>query len=299
MDLARLKSLVVLAEEGHFTRAAERLHIAQPALSQQIRKLESEVGLALVDRTTRRVHITEAGALLVDYARVMLRAADDATEALEQLAGLESGRLSIGTTQALGPLDLAAILARFHRQFPRIELTVHEDLSFQLADGLQRDALDLAFLTLDQSRTPMLESHPVASDTLVSVLPPDHALAARKSVSLAQLSGERFAMFRGGATIRGLVEEAAIEQGMELNIAFETNSVLRMKALVSSGLAVAVLPNSDAHGPGPAVASVPLRRPALRHVVHLAWRKGRRRSPAAAAFVGLLEQEPEPGILRL
>src|SRR5919201_5325191 len=101
MDLARLKSLVVLAEEGHFTRAAERLHIAQPALSQQIRKLESEVGLALVDRTTRRVSITEAGGLLVDYARVMLRAADDATEAPEQLPGLEGGRLSIGTTHAL------------------------------------------------------------------------------------------------------------------------------------------------------------------------------------------------------
>ena len=288
MDLARLRSLVVLAEEGHFTRAAERLHIAQPALSQQIRKLEAETGMALVDRTTRRVHITEAGALLVDYAREMLRAADDAGAALAELAGVEAGRLSIGTTQALGPLDLAGILARFHRSFPRIELSLHEDLSFQLADALQRDALDLAFLTLDQSRTPMLESHPVASDTLVCVLPPGHTLAARKSVALAQIAGERFAMFRGGATIRGVVEAAAAEQGLELNIAFETNSVLRMKALVSSGLAVAVLPNSDAHGPGPEVASVPLRRPALRHVVHVAWRKGRRRSPAAAEFIRLL-----------
>src|SRR5919204_6812739 len=111
MKIRQLRYLVALNDERHFTRAAAREHVAQPALSQQIRKLESEVGLALVDRTTRRVSITEAGALLVDYARVMLRAADDATEALEQLAGLEVGRLSIGTTQALGPLDLAAILA--------------------------------------------------------------------------------------------------------------------------------------------------------------------------------------------
>jgi LysR family transcriptional regulator, transcription activator of glutamate synthase operon len=283
---------VVLSEEGHFTRAAERLHIAQPALSQQIRKLESEVGLALVDRTTRRVHITEAGALLVSYARVMLRAADDATAALEQLAGVEAGQLRIGASQALGPLDLAAVLARFHRRFPRVELSVHEDLSFQLADGLQRDALDLAFLTLDQSRTPMLESHPVAADTLVCVLAPDHPLAGRKSLNLDQLRDQRFAMFRGGATIRGLVEEAAREQGMELDIAFETNSVLKLKSLVSAGLAVAVLPQSDAHGPGPAVASVRLSRPALQHVIHLAWRKGMRHSPAAAAFIRMLEEEP-------
>src|SRR5919198_1112062 len=237
MDLARLKSLVVLAEEGHFTRAAERLHIAQPALSQQIRKLESEVGLALVDRTTRRVSITDAGMLLVDYARVMLRAADDATAAL-------------------------------------VELSVQEDLSFQLADALQRDALDLAFLTLDQSRTPLLESHPIASEALVAVLSSDHPLVNRKAVSLAQLSGERF------ATFRGRVEEAASAQGIDLKIAFETNSVLRQKALVAEGLAVAVLPRSDAEGPGPALATVPLQRPALQHVVHAAWRKGRRQSPA-------------------
>src|SRR5919197_510974 len=291
MDLARLKSLVVLAEEGHFTRAAERQHIAQPALSQQIRKLESEVGVARVDRTTRRVCITEAGMLLVDYARVMLRAADDATAALDELAGVQAGRLSIGATQALGPLDLAGIPASFHRRYPQVELSVQEDLSFQLADALQRDALDLAFLTLDASRTPLLESHPIASEALVAVLSSHHPLANRKAVSLAQLSGERFAMFRGGATIRGRVEEAASAQGIELEIAFETNSVLRQKALVAEGLAVAVLPRSDAEGPGPAVATVPLQRPALQHVVHAAWRKGRRQLPATAAFIRLLEED--------
>jgi LysR family transcriptional regulator, transcription activator of glutamate synthase operon len=294
MDLARLRSLVVLSEEGHFTRAAERLHIAQPALSQQIRKLEEEAGLPLVDRTTRRVHITEAGQLLVDYARVMLSAADDATAALGELAGLEAGRLSIGATQTLGPLDLAGVLAGFHRRYPRVELTVHEDLSFQLAEALQRDVLDLAFLTLEQSRTPTLESHPVASDTLVCVLSPDHPLARRKTLPLAELRDERFAMFRGGATIRGVVEAAAREKGFELGIAFETNAVLKLKALVSAGLAVAVLPRSDAEGPGPSVASVPLSRPTLRHVVHVAWRKGRRQSPATRAFLELLRQAEAP-----
>ena len=290
MDLTRLRSLVVLSEEGHFTRAAERLHIAQPALSQQIRKLEQEAGLPLVDRTTRRVHITEAGQLLVDYARVMLGAADDATAALGELAGLEAGRLGIGATMVVGPLDLAGVLASFHRRYPRVELSVHEDLSFQLAEALRRDTLDLAFLTLDQSRTPMLESHPVASDTLVCVLSTGHPLAAHKTLPLAELRDERFAMFRGGATIRAVVEEAARAQGFELNIAFETNAVLRLKALVSAGLAVGVLPRSDAEGPGPSLASVPLSRPTLRHVVHVAWRKGRRQSPATRAFLELLDQ---------
>jgi LysR family transcriptional regulator, transcription activator of glutamate synthase operon len=296
MDLVRLKSLVVLAEESHFTRAAERLHIAQPALSQQIRKLEAEIGLPLVERTTRRVRMTEAGSVLVEHARVMLRAADEAGAELDRLAGVETGRLSIGSSQTLGPLNLPGLLADFNRKYPGVELSVHEDLSFQLAEALTADALDLAFLTLEQSRTPALESYPVASESLVCILGSDHALAKRRTLSLAQLRGERFAMFRGGATIRDLVDEAARSHGVKLDIAMETNAVLKMKGLVSAGLAVGVLPRSDAEGPGPAVVSVPLAQPTLRHTVHAAWRKGRRHSPAAAAFIAMLDEQPRPGL---
>src|ERR687888_104336 len=118
MDLRQLRYLVALAEEGHFTRAAARMHIAQPALSQQIRRLEDELGLALVDRTTRRVALTDAGALLVDRARRALGEVDAARAELADLAGVRAGRLVIGAMQSLGPFDLSILLAIFHARHP-------------------------------------------------------------------------------------------------------------------------------------------------------------------------------------
>src|ERR1700754_4329860 len=151
MELRQLRYLVALADEGHFTRAAARANVAQPALSQQIRKLEDELGLALFDRTTRRVVPTEAGELLSARARRILAEVDDAAAELRQLAGIVAGRVTIGVTQTPGPFDLPRLLAAFHAQHPQVELAVREDLSATLAEQLRADALDLAFLSLVES----------------------------------------------------------------------------------------------------------------------------------------------------
>src|SRR5690242_16185022 len=118
MDLRQLQYLVAIADELHFTRAAERVHVAQPALSQQIRRLEQEVGLALVERTTRRVALTEAGEQLVARAQRILGEVDAARADLAALAGVRAGRLVIGAMQSLGPVDLSALLSAFHAAHP-------------------------------------------------------------------------------------------------------------------------------------------------------------------------------------
>src|SRR6478735_2090878 len=115
MELRHLRYLVMVAEESHFTRAAQRLRIAQPALSQQIRRLEAEVGLPLVERTTRRVRLTEAGRLLVEQARRVLVEADHAVTVLDDLRGLRAGRVAIGASQTMASVDLSRLLATFHR----------------------------------------------------------------------------------------------------------------------------------------------------------------------------------------
>jgi len=148
MELSQLRYLVALAEERSFTRAAAREHIAQPALSQQIRRLEQEVGLPLAERTTRTVAITPAGELLVARARRMLAELEAARAELEGLRGVSTGHLTIGAMPTMGPVDVSLPLAIFHQRHPGVELTVREALSAELAEMLRADLLDLAFLSV-------------------------------------------------------------------------------------------------------------------------------------------------------
>ena len=126
MEMSQLRYLVALAEERHFTRAAAREHIAQPALSQQIRRLEDEVGLPLVERTTRRVAMTDAGELLVARARRILAELEAAQTELRALRGVQSGHVTVGALHTMGPVDVSLVLASFHERYPAVELTVRE-----------------------------------------------------------------------------------------------------------------------------------------------------------------------------
>jgi DNA-binding transcriptional LysR family regulator len=290
MDLRQLRSLVALADEGQFTRAAARLHIAQPALSQHVAKLEQEFGVSLVDRTTRRVALTGAGEALVARARRMLAEAELAREELAALAGVRAGRLTLGATQTMGPVDLSALLAAFHAAHPAIELTVREDLSIVLEAALRHDELDMAFLTIgaDQQHD-QLASHRLAAEDLVAIVSPGHSLGGRASLRLRDLRDEVFVAFRPGATIRGQVEEAALRAGFVPRVAFETNDVSRMRALVASGLGVAVVPASDARRPGPRVERIALSDAGLGFAIFAGWRAARHLPPAARAFIELVE----------
>ena len=302
MELRQLRYLVALADERHFTRAAAREHIAQPALSQQIRRLEAEVGLALVERTTRRVAMTDAGHLLVARARRILAEVDDAQAELGVLAGVRSGRLAVGAIHTMGPVDLSLLLASFHRNHPDVELTVREQSSEELAEMLRDDVIDLAFLSVTehiQSRG--LQLRPLVSEELMVVLPTQHHLAKRDDVKLTELAGDPFISFRPGSRLRELLDSAAAGAGFQPRIALESNEVRRIRSLVSSGLGVAILPRSDAVGVGAPVAATRLVEPELTRDVTLASRAKRRHSPAAQAFLALtirvFDTPPQPAII--
>lgn len=288
MDVAQLRYLVALADELHFTRAAAREHIAQPALSQQIRRLEDEVGLALVERTTRRVSITEAGELLVARARRILAELEAAQAELQAVRGVQSGRVLVGALHTMGPIDLALVLAEFHQRHPAVELTVREQSSEELAEMLRVDELDLAFLSVtERVESHGLGLHQLVSEELVLVLPPEHALRRRHRVRMAELAGEQFISFREGARLRELLVSAGRSAGFEPEVKLESNEARRIRRLVSRGMGVAILPRSDAVEPGAEVVVAALTEPALRRDITLAWREGRRLSPAAAEFMAL------------
>jgi DNA-binding transcriptional LysR family regulator len=182
MELRQLRYLVALADERHFTRAAARLHIAQPALSQQVKRLEDEIGVALVDRTTRHVALTPAGELLVARARRALSEVDAAAAELADLAGVRTGHVVIGAMRSTGRFDLSALLAAFHARHPGIELLVREEPSEVMLQRLHADTLDVAFLavnTLDAG--PDIQLHPLWDEPLVALLAPGHPLAGSGS----------------------------------------------------------------------------------------------------------------------
>jgi len=302
MELRQLRYLVALADECHFTRAAAREHIAQPALSQQIRRLEAEVGLALVERTTRKVALTGAGELLVARARHILSELDAAQAELQTLAGVQGGRLSVGALHTMGPVDLSLLLASFHRNHPAVELTVREQSSEELAEMLRDDVIDLAFLSVtERIQRRGLELHRLVSEELVVAVPTEHPLAGRDVIRLADLAAEPFVAFRIGSRLRELLDSGAADAGFEPHIALESNESRRIRSLVSGGLGVAILPRSDAGGPGSAIAVAQLVEPEMRRDVSLASRAGRRHSPAATAFLALTrrvyERQDPPAII--
>jgi DNA-binding transcriptional LysR family regulator len=288
MDIRQLRYLVALSEERNFTRAAEREHIAQPALSQQIRRLEEELGLAVVERTTRRVAMTEAGELLVARARRILAEVEAAHAEMQGLSGMHAGRVTIGAIHTMGPVDVSLALAIFHQRHPGVELTVHEGSSEELAELLRIDELDVAFLSV----TERIESHGIGllqlvSEELVVILPHGHPLADRHRLRMADLADEQFIAYRPGARLRELLVSAGRDAGFEPRVTLESNESQRIRRLVARGLGVAILPRSDAEGPGADVAVAALVHPALTRDITLAWREGRRLAPAAAEFLEL------------
>jgi LysR family transcriptional regulator, transcription activator of glutamate synthase operon len=291
MELRQLRYLVALAEERNFTRAAEREHVAQPALSQQIRKLEQTAGLPLVERTTRHVAMTEAGDLLVARARRILAELNAADAELQSLVGVQTGHVTVGTIHTMGPIDVSLALAIFHQRHPRVELTIREQSSEELAEMLRIDELDLAFLSV----TEPIESHGLAlqqlvSEELVVVLPTDHRLAGRRRVRMAELADDQFISYRGGSRLRELLIAAGQHAGFEPRVTLELNESQRIRRLVARRMGVAILPRSDAQAPGAEVAAVALIDPSLRRDITLAWREDRRHAPAAAEFLQLAQE---------
>jgi DNA-binding transcriptional LysR family regulator len=288
MELRQLRYLVALADELNFTRAAARAHVAQPALSQQIRRLEDELGMRLVERTTRQVRLTEAGATLVSRGRRIMAEVDAARADIDAIRGILTGHVRVGTMHTMGPVDVSHALAIFHERHPAIELTVREESSKELAEMLRDDELDLAFLSVTEE----IESHglglqPLVSEELMVVLPPDHRLCRRQRLRMAELEDEEFISFREGARLRELLIEAAASAGFEPQIKLESNESERIRRLVARGMGVAVLPRSDARASGTDVTAVALTEPSLTREIALAWRRERKQPPAVAEFLDL------------
>jgi len=260
MELRHLRYFVAVAEQRHFGRAAERLHMAQPPLSQQIRQLEAELGVTLLTRTTRRVDLTPAGAAYLDHARAILAAVDEAGEVAHRVAAGRTGRLTIGCVGSATYSLLPALAKALRSELPDVEFGFRgEMLSPDQAAALHDGSLDLALLRRLPD-TSGLTIGVVRRERLLVALPQEHRYADRKRLRVTELAGEGLVVHAGSgrSVMNSLVHELFEAADLELEVVHEVAETSTLVTFVAAGLGVAVVPEPTSALNVPGVVYVPL-----------------------------------------
>jgi LysR family transcriptional regulator, transcription activator of glutamate synthase operon len=283
MELRQLAYAEAVARHRHFTRAAEELHVAQSALSHQIRRLEAELGTRLFERTSRRVVPTEAGEALAARARRVLAEVEGVRGELDELRGLVRGRISVGALLPAGEIEVTKLLSRFRHRFDGIEVGLREGTAGDLMELLLGGELDVAFMLMAGDLPDGVETLRLGTEEVVAAYPPGTAPEA-ESVTAADLAGVALATPRSGSAIKLEVDRFFAAADGELLISLESSDPYLIRCLVSDGFGPAALPKSIALRPGPAVETRPLS-PQITLPVCLVWQRDRELSPAANAFV--------------
>jgi DNA-binding transcriptional LysR family regulator len=288
MELRQLEYFVAVADEANFTRAAERIHVAQPAVSAQIARLERELGQVLFDRTRRQVRLTAAGEAVLPYARAALGAVANVRLAVEELAELVRGTVAIGTVTSHN-VDLPSLLADFRSAHPAVEITLSTHNSDVLIDRLQAGTLDAAIVSVGSDEVPPgLAVEVVTDEAIEAVVSHDDPWADRTSVRLSTLVQRPLIALPVGAGIRAQLDNACAAAGLTPRIAVEASTPIALAEFAERGLGVAIVPQSVARS---RAALHPIAiSPALRGRLVLAWRAAGPMSPAARALVAMARQ---------
>jgi len=283
MELRQLEYFVAVAEERNFTRAAQRIHVAQPAVSAQIARLEREVGQRLLDRSRRETRLTAAGEAMLPHARAALSAVAHARLAIDELAQLVRGTVTLGTVTSHN-LDIPALLADFHRAHPAVEITLSTDTSAALIDDVQSGVLDAAIVSVGPHEVPLgLAVEVVTDEAIDAAVCLDDPWAGRTSIGVAQLVERRLIALPMGAGIRAQLERACAAAGLTPHVAFEANTPVALAELAARGLGVAIVPRSVSRT-HPGLAPIAIK-PELRGRLVFAWRSSGPMSPAARVLV--------------
>lgn len=243
MELQQLRYFCAIAETGSFTRAAQRTHVSQPSLSQQIRKLEDELGVRLLDRLGRKVQLTEPGRSFLPRARAILRDLEAArSDVIERKASV-SGPISVGVIPTIAPYFLPPILTTFSRRYPETHVTVTEEITPSLLERLRAGTMDLAIAALPlQARRDEFQSIPLMVEKLYAVLPKQHPLAKRRQISLHELQDNPFVLLRDGHCFRETAFAACKRARLNPKVVFESGQFSSILSMVGAGLGVSIVP---------------------------------------------------------
>jgi DNA-binding transcriptional LysR family regulator len=258
VELRQLEHFVTVAQERHFTRAADLLQISQSGLSASIRALESELGTSLFVRSTRRVELTAAGRALLEESHRTLASAAAAREAVLAVRGVLQGTLAVGAEQCLGGVDVPRELARFRTEHPGVGIRLSFAGSTALLDLVSAGRLDLAVVAVCDPAPHGVELHPMGTQDLVLLCNPDHPFARQEGVELADAAGGVFVGFQPDWAARVLAGRAFSAAGFPYRVDLEVNDVHTLLDLVEHGLGVAIVPSSFTHKRPDRLRAIPL-----------------------------------------
>jgi LysR family hydrogen peroxide-inducible transcriptional activator len=283
MELHQLRYFCAVAETGSFSRAAEQSHVSQPSLSQQIMKLEGELGARLFDRLGRSVRLTDVGKTFLPRARSVLRELEAARGDVVDRKDSIGGPVTVGVIPTVAPYFLPPLLTSFSRRFPQAELTVAEEITPVLLERLRAGAIDLAILALP-IRGHEFEAAPLLTERLFAALPKSHKLARHRSLSLKDLRSEPFLLLRDGHCFRDTAVAACDRARLHPQVVFESGQFSSLLSMVGAGMGVSIVPEMAIEKNSPC-RYVPIADEQASRTIGTVVLRGRSLSRAHVAFI--------------
>jgi LysR family hydrogen peroxide-inducible transcriptional activator len=289
MELHQLRYFCAIVDSGSFSRAAQHCHVSQPSLSQQILKLEDELGARLFDRLGRTIRLTALGQALLPRARAVLRELEAARGDVDEQKTSVSGTLAVGVIPTVAPYLLPPRLSVFSRKFTQAQLTIVEEITPVLLERLRAATIDLAILALPL-RGHEFETFPIVTERLFAALPKNHRLARRDSISLRDLRSEPFLLLRDGHCFRENAIAACGRARLHPQIVFESGQFSSLVGMVGAGMGVSIVPEMAIDKKSPCTY-VRLADDQAVRTIGVAVLRGRFLNRACRAFFSLLRSE--------
>ena len=288
MEMHQLRYVVAVARTGNFSRAAEQCHVAQPSLSQQIQKLEDELGERLFDRMKREAKLTAHGEVFLRRAVKILEEVDAAKREAADAQDLLRGTMAIGVQPTIAPYQLPEVMAKFAEEFPGVEIVVHEDTTARLLKLAHSYEVDFAVAS-QPIQDDLLEIRELFAEELVLALPPGHALTRKRTVAVGDLEAERFIVMKDGHCLGDQVLGFCNRRELKPRISFRSAQLETVQALVCSGLGVSLIPAMAAQSEREDLPEYrSLQSPKPERKIVAVWPKQRPLSRAAMEFLKII-----------
>jgi len=292
LNFNQLHAFYVVAREGSFTRAAELLSVSQPAVTRRILEIERSHGVRLLERTSRRVVLTDQGKLLLSYVERMVTLAEEADLAIKSMAGLKTGRIEIGTSRPVASYHLSSIAVSFKQRYPGVVPSIHVENSQWILNEVLGFRVDIGIVGI-KPRHPDLVVFPFLREELAIVVPAAHKWAKRKAVLLTELDGNPLILREKGSGTRSLIELEIAKAGIKPVVEMEVGSNEAIKRAVEMNLGLAILPPAvvDEEIKEGLLKALPIKEPSLALSFYVIYHKEKRSSPLIHAFVEVLREE--------
>ena len=284
MEIHQLRYFVAVADEGSFSRAAAKVRVAQPSLSQQIRKLEAEIGQPLFDRLPRSVVLTEAGRCFIEYARQILASIGDARRCVDELKGKIAGDVAVGAIPTIAPYVLPELVVTFQKHYPEVTLHIVEDVTAAIGRRVEAGELDVALASTCQ-RSPTLRVEFLGKEPLLALVPEGHALAKQNVITLDDLRSQRFLLLHEMHCLSQQVHHLLESRRLQPEVALAGSQLSTIANMVAAEIGVSIVPQMMVkHHATPGCVSLPFAPPVPEREINVLYNPLRFQSKAAAAF---------------